>query len=256
MKIKYFVVLAMLLAFSFTACNRNEVRLNVHLTDAPAGYDAVYIDVIDVQIHTSDKENEGSWESLDVNHGIYNLLDFNNGMDTLLATATFPAGKISQMRLVLGDNNSVVVDGQTYSLSTPSSQQSGLKFNIHADLIEGITYDLWIDFDAGRSIVNTGSGKYSLKPVIRTFNEAVSGAIMGYVSPKELLPHVMATNGVDSIGTIADATGYFMLKGVVGGNYKVVFTPNDELIEVKTVENVSVTNGVVTNMDIVEIITE
>ena len=62
------------------------------LTDAPADYDAVLIDIQDVQIHVSDNDAEGSWQSLIVNKGIYNLLDFRNGMDTLLGSIELPAG--------------------------------------------------------------------------------------------------------------------------------------------------------------------
>ena len=60
-------------------------------------------------------------------------------------------------------------------LTTPSAQHSGLKLNVHAELTEGITYKILLDFDAARSIVKTGSGAYNLKPVIRTITEATSG---------------------------------------------------------------------------------
>ena len=130
----------------------NTALLEVRLTDAPADYDEVLIDVRDVQIHVSGDGDEEGWQSLQVNSGVYNLLDFRNGMDTLLATLELPAGHVSQMRLILGDNNLVTIDGEEHHLETPSAQQSGLKFNIDADLKQGIVYTLWIDFDAGRSI--------------------------------------------------------------------------------------------------------
>ena len=40
------------------------------------------------------------------NPGIYNLLDFTNGKDTLIADAELSGGSNSQIRLILGDNNS------------------------------------------------------------------------------------------------------------------------------------------------------
>ena len=43
-------------------------------------------------------------------------------------------------------------------LTTPSAQHSGLKLNVHAELTEGITYKILLDFDAVRSVVKTGSG--------------------------------------------------------------------------------------------------
>jgi hypothetical protein len=63
-------------------------------------------------------------------------------LDTLLGDIELPAGKVSQLRLILGSNNSIKVAGQVLllPLTTPSAQQSGLKVQIHTDLKEGITY--------------------------------------------------------------------------------------------------------------------
>lgn len=224
--------------------------LQVHLTDAPANYDQVLIDVQDVQIQTSNGNSEGAWQSLSVNKGVYNLLDFRNGLDTLLGSIQLPAGSISQMRLVLGSNNQLKIGEHLYSLDTPSAQQSGLKFNINATITEGITYDLWIDFDASRSIVERGNGTYSLKPVIRTFTKATSGAIKGVVSPVAAKPYVFVVSASDTIGAIVDTTGKFILSGVPAGTYSVKFNPTDAYVA-KSVDNVAVTLGNVTAMDTV-----
>jgi len=109
-----------------------DARLMVRLTDGPGNYQAVNIDIRDVQVNTG--EGDGGWESLDVNEGIYDLLKLTNGLDTLLGETELPPGHISQVRLILGDDNTVVVDGKTRELSTPSAQQSGLKVNIDMDL--------------------------------------------------------------------------------------------------------------------------
>ncbi|HEX2395404.1 MAG TPA: DUF4382 domain-containing protein [Bacteroidales bacterium] len=250
------VLLSMLVVISLailTGCNKSDSDgksvLQVMLTDAPAEYDQVLIDIQDVQIHRSSDENDGEWISLDVNSGVYNLLDFRNGMDTLLATIELPAGEISQMRLVLGENNQLKIGEDLFDLMTPSGQQSGLKFNIHANLEGGFTYKLWIDFDAARSVVEKGNGEYSLKPVIRTFTEAVSGAISGVVSPAESLPHIMAVEGTDTLSTFAGADGNFMINGVKAGSWTVYFDPVDPFVG-DTI-NVDVQNGIVTEMDTV-----
>lgn len=240
------VVIVMSMLISCSKDNGNAV-LQVRLTDAPADYDKVLIDIQDVQIHASTDESKGKWQSLDVVKGVYNLLDFRNGMDTLLGTIEMPAGKLSQMRLVLGSNNKIVKDGQEYSLDTPSAQQSGLKFNIHVELVEGITYRLWIDFDAARSVVNKGNGGHSLKPVIRPFTEATSGAIKGIVSPVDANPSVMAIANGDTIGALPGTDGKYLLRGLAAGSYKVVFEPAAGYTT-KTVENITVTVGEVTDM--------
>ena len=154
----------MVLFLSGCSVNNNETgsgttRFNVYLTDAPGKYEEVLIDIQEVKVHVDAEDSTGGWQDIEnVNAGIYNLLDFTNNLDTLLASEEFPSGHISQMRLVLGDNNKVKRDGIYYDLKTPSAQQSGLKLNIHADLEEDIEYDIWIDFDAEKSIVETGNG--------------------------------------------------------------------------------------------------
>ena len=60
---------------------------------------------------------------------------------------------ISQFRFILGDNNTVVVDGITYPLKAPSGQQSGFKVNVDETLTEGVKYEVWTDFDVQKSIV-------------------------------------------------------------------------------------------------------
>jgi len=154
------------------------------------------------------------------------------------------------MRLVLGSENQVKVNGELLDLETPSSQQSGLKLNIHATLTEGITYKVWIDFDAARSVVHRGSGIYSLKPVIRTFTEATSGAISGNVSPAEAIAYIQAVMDGDTLGTYSKDDGSFLLKAVPQGAWKVMFDPADPYMDT-TVEDVTVINGQVTLMDTV-----
>jgi hypothetical protein len=151
------------------------------------------------------------------------------------------------MRLVLGSNNSVVIGGQSFPLKTPSAQQSGLKFNIHATLTSGIVYRLWIDFNAGRSIVATGSGTYILKPVIRTYTEAIGGSIKGYVLPSAAKPEVWAIQGTDSLLALPDSTtGYYFFGGVPAGSWNLLFHAQDTTYK-DTAFSVTVSTGVVDN---------
>ena len=173
LRILFWVFYLVIASMVFSSCSKDEAksRFTVYLTDAPAAYDAVNIEVIRLEIKAEADNSENGWQELPLNAGIYNLLDFTNGMDTMLSTIELPAGKISQLRMILGTNNSIVVNGTSMPLplETPSAQQSGLKFNIHADLAEGVHYRMWIDFDAARSVVENGNGDYILKPVLRTF---------------------------------------------------------------------------------------
>ena len=100
-------------ALGLAACGSDEqtARLEIRLTDAPGDYEAVYVDIQGVEINAESGEN--GWKQLEVNTGIYNLIEFTNGMDTLLATAELPGGKVSQIRLKLGNDNTVVIDSNS-----------------------------------------------------------------------------------------------------------------------------------------------
>lgn len=243
-------------AMAMTGCKDEReanARFEVRMTDSPGEYESVKIDIKGIEVNvSSDPSSSSGWQPLaNFNSGVYDLLKLTNGADVLLGSAELPAGTISQIRLVLGTNNSVTIKGQEYKLSTPSAQQSGLKLNINATLEAGITYKLLLDFDAGRSVVKAGnSGKYNLKPVIRAIAEAQSGAIKGMVTPAASAPAVMAITGTDTTGTYADANGYFLIKGLKPGTYKVVFQPKPTYTQ-KMVDNVSVSIGNVTNMNTV-----
>lgn len=143
----------------------------VNLTNsnsARADYEAVNIDVQKVSINISgDTSVNSGWFDLETNSGIYNLMDYTVGNDTLIAfDSVLQVQTVSQIRLLLGDNNTVVDGGQTYDLETPSGQTSGLKIQIHAQLQPDQSYIVQLDFDADKSVIKTGNGTYKLKPVI------------------------------------------------------------------------------------------
>lgn len=242
----------LLLALFFVACsNDNTARLKVRLTDAPGDFEEVNIDIQGVQVNAGTGNN--GWTDLEIKTGVYNVLEFTNGIDTLLGTTELPAGKIQQIRLILGDENSVTVDGETHAMTTPSAQQSGLKLNLHATLQEGVTYTILLDFDAARSVVEKGNHTYSLKPVIRVVEEATSGAIKGMVTPIDATPAVYAIAGTDTVATsFADETGKFLLKGVEAGTYTISIVPKTGLTTVDKT-NVTVTLGQVTDLGTIEL---
>jgi hypothetical protein len=253
-----FILLTVFLSgsFIFLSCNKNNSgstggvsHLQVMLTDAPADYDAVNIDIRKVEVKAASDTGDSGWQTVNIVHpGVYNLLNFKNGVDTMLAAADLPAPvTLSQVRLILGDNNSVVIDGQSYPLKTPSAQQSGLKLNIHSTLTADIVYHLWIDFDASRSIVATGSGKYILKPVIRTYADAVGGSVKGTVLPSAANPQVWATMGTDTLLALPDSTtGNYFFGGLNAGSWNLLFHARDSTYR-DTAFAVTVTTGVVTN---------
>ena len=144
--------------------------VKIHLTDAPGDYLKVNIDIKQVRIHIADDStsNDG-WIDLPTNAGIYDLLELQNGIDTTVVDSTIvPAGKVSQIRFILGPNCSVQTKDSVYhDLKVPSGEQSGLKINVHRDIPQGQTLHILLDFDADKSIHQKGNGEFSMKPVIK-----------------------------------------------------------------------------------------
>ena len=175
---KNLLMLFIIASLLFVGCsdddsdNNGTGTIRVGLTDAPGDYEAVLIDLQGLRINLSTDTTEGVWQELSLDTmGQIDLLMFTDGNSIQLTEEEIPAGYLSQMRMILGDNNEIVVDGDTLDLQTPSAQQSGLKFNVKADIVEGNTFSMLIDFDAEKSIVEKGNGDYLLKPVISVITE-------------------------------------------------------------------------------------
>ena len=261
---KYFsyVVLATILSsFLIISCSDKSdtaggnAKLEIRLTDDPAAYDAINLDIQDIVYNVTGDDANG-WQSLPgVNAGMYNLLDLVNDKDTLLASADIPSGRLHGIRLVLGANNSIVVNGITYPLKTPSAQQSGLKLNIQQDVSAGILYTLLLDFEAARSIVVKGNGDFSLKPVIRTVLNSVGGSIAGNVQPIAVTTAVFAIQGPDTAAsTFTDLTGGYLIKGLTPGSYDVHYLPTDTTYNKEIKAGIAVTAGKVTVVDTVKLV--
>jgi hypothetical protein len=255
MKRMFFAVCAIIMTASMIGCESESknARIQIWLTDAPGDYDEVNVEILGVEVHADGGDQNSGWQGLAIEDGVYDLLELTNGLDTLLGTIELPAGRISQVRLKLGNDNSIKVGDDVHDLVTPSGQQSGLKIQVHKVLQEGLTYKILLDFDVARSIVLQGNGTYSLKPVIRAITEAQDGAIKGSVSPAESTPAIYAILGTDTIATtFSDESGKFLIRGLAAGSYTVGFAPNSNY-EPFAKENVSVSIGSVTDMGVVTI---
>ncbi|WP_116105890.1 DUF4382 domain-containing protein [Lewinella sp. IMCC34191] len=247
--------LASVLFLFLFACNEdaaNLPRLQVRLTDSPADYEKVIVDVVGVEVRIAD----GDFVAMDENiGGSYDLLELTNGIDTLIANSALPAGELTEVRLILGDENFVQIDSQLIALSTPSAQQSGLKIKLEdATLEPDHSYLMILDFDAGRSVVEAGgSGKYNLKPVIRASLREIAdqqtGRIGGLLSPADRQWVFAYQAAGDTLGTYADSTGAFLLMDVPAGAYTVEVVPSDSTAFTnKVVKNVMVADGALTHL--------
>lgn len=249
MKVLKFFILAAAVSTLWVGCNKDNsssetTKVKVHLTDAPGNYEQVNVDLTGIEF----KMDDSTSVHLNVVAGVYNLLDLVNGVDTLIASDEVPSGKLSQVRLILGTNNTVMVDGIEYPLSTPSAQQSGLKLKMNSTLSPGVDYNLLLDFDANQSIVHTGNGTYQLKPVIRAISESTTGSVHGSIVTTLALPALVSVTYSAVIYTsVTDMNGNFLIRGLPAGTYSVIITPQLPFLPI-TIADVDVTVGIVTEL--------
>jgi hypothetical protein len=208
------------------SANAGKAGVKVTMTDAPGDYKAVFVNVTDVMIKSDASASEEEWVSLaGVQTGVYDLLSLTGGVTQLLADAEVEAGYLSQIRLVLGGDNYLILnDDSRQELSTPSAQQSGLKVKVDQELEAGEQYEFLLDFDVDQSIVTAGtSGGFILKPVIRATAE--TGIILGAVHPTTFQSEIKAQSSTQTISAHTNANGEFSLNGVPAGVYKITITP-------------------------------
>ncbi|MBH8570380.1 DUF4382 domain-containing protein [Microvirga sp. STS02] len=218
----------------------NTSKLEVRLMDAPGDFRSVVLDVIQVEVHLKDENDPDGWKKLNFTPRAINVLEYVNGNSALLVNDDFAPGDLKEIRLILGPNSYVIGrDGQQYDLKTPSGQTSGVKLKLEkATLKLRETYQLLLDFDVAKSIVERGNWKpgndkkerYLLKPVIRVVAQDLRAGLHGTVNPAAAQPQILAirTSGLlapDTVSTAADASGEFRISGLAAGTYRVEFFP-------------------------------
>jgi hypothetical protein len=216
--------------------------IHFYLTDAPAcGYDAVYVTVQQVRVHASAAAagSDTGWSQvvLDPPQRI-DLLTLTNGALADLGATALPAGKYTQLRLVLAENDSadplanavVPTGGSATALDTPSGAQTGIKLDADIDVAAGQVTDVVLDFNACKSIVSRGkSGRFNLKPFITVLPSAASPGLRVTGSVAAALATAatqvsLQRDGVPVRATHPDGNGQFVLSPVPAGVYDMVVT--------------------------------
>ncbi len=224
--------------------------LRLYIADAPGEFENVNIEITRVDVH---RPGPNGWVPINDETRTFDLLEYSNGAMALLGEQELQAGKYTQIRLMLGDGNNVVVNGDTFSLYVPSGYQTGLKLVRQFDIEPDYTYELLIDFDVHRSI-HMADGQYMLKPTVRVEPLALTGSIQGYVSPADANAVVSAIDAEpDTVVTSAypDETGFFKLIALPSGNYNIAVEA--ENFENALLEGVTVEAGQTADVGTIEL---
>jgi len=224
--------------------------LSLSLTDASTSeYWAVYITIDAVQVHLGGNESSPNhWQTVEMYDSplTVNLLELVNGVREELGIADLPAGRYTQMRLIIGETPddpnlpyaNFVVDKSnppvTYELKVPSGFQTGEKIIGGFEINPNQTTELILDIDACRSIVKAAGNndKWLLKPTIKVAYPDDYGIITGTItdSNTDALEGVMLSAQSFDIGASTDEKDWVNVKAATitdaNGNYKLFVAPD------------------------------
>ncbi len=264
-------------------------RIRIRLSDGPISFDAVNVDIQRVEVLVvpdscrgrgggDDDDDDGDddgchhdhdgddhpndyrcsvWDTLDIRAGVYNLLDLSNGADTLLATGYTIAGTIKKIRLTLGTANSVVIDSVSYPLNLWNGYNR-VTIKVRGEDIEEITpgdLQLWLDFDAGRSIVRIRDNHFVLKPYLRVWLPAQTASIKGKILPHAADAVVAAIANGDTLVAIPDDDhgGRFKIRGLRGTSATVFINATANNYRDTTLTNVPLQRGQETDIGTIQL---
>lgn len=275
---------------SSTGLGANQQRLNIFLADDPGSrFDNVFLDIKSVQVlidtcdgsngkgkgsdkggdddwgndynrcHWGEEHNDRDdsckiWDSLALSPGVYDVLSLRNGADTLLSEGVVPVGKVRRIQINLGDNSYVVKDSIQYPLKAVNGQVK-LVVNIRPEEWEEYqsgNYRLWLDFDVDRSIVQTGNGKFILRPVIHVFLVSETGSISGKVTPYDAYPVLTVYNDTDTAYALPWKNGEWKIRGLNTGTYNVFVNASNGYADT-TITGVKIETGKNTSVDAIKL---
>ena len=154
-----FVILFGLL---ITSCSKEDVletneltSVSVKLSSTSVLYNAVYLDVKDIMIQTGkNAQNDNSWVSLGtLNPGVHNFTEMNNDAELILVEdLVIPASHVYKVKLVLGDDNAMVMDNVLYAIDTPSTNNKESVNVVDRSLDANKSYEFTLQFELDSSI--------------------------------------------------------------------------------------------------------
>jgi len=223
--------------------------IKIYLTDAPGDYKEVNINIFRIEGHIAgdgeEGEDKGSWKVLkewDEEDLLVNLIELEN-VSMLLGSKELAANKYTQLRIFLKEEATLVLEGEggpdeptvEKPLEIPSSANTGIKLNHPFEIVAGIITKLTIDFDAEKSVIETGNGKYKMKPVISVSSETYSeedidtGTVSGIVlENSETEPPIIGASVSVSLSggvyifsnsAVTDVNGEFVFEQLPVGSY-------------------------------------
>ncbi len=237
----YFAATLLIFSVGVISCNKESAtdnnpvvpagknELKIMLTDDPSViYDSIFLDIQRVEVKVERSNGSEHWDTLSIRAGVYNILRFRNGLDTLLAIGYVPDGEVEKIRITLGNNNYVMLNGVSIPLALHNNQHQVI-INIDGDVdhLDPDHLRLWLDFD-GHGSIRMHNGRLELDLHIGHFCHNSSGELEGRIKPTAAFPVlVKAISGSDTLIAIPEHEGEFKIRGIRSSTVKLIITPSN-----------------------------
>jgi hypothetical protein len=172
------LLISLLAIVLFSSCSKEEETtpienslVNVKLSGTQTQLSRFNLDVLDVQLRVLEDETDpNAWISLNaINTGIHDLTNFTgNKVITLVDFEQVPSEFIYNIKLVLGDENSVVKNNIEYIIDIEAEYNNASVNILEKQLVETKLYEFTIEFNIDESVQFSSQNEVKLNPKMNT----------------------------------------------------------------------------------------
>lgn len=131
----------------------------------PENTESIMLHVLEVSVKKTDGEG---WMVVSSGAVTVDFLKLSEGILAELSDISLEEGKYNQVRLLLGEENAILIDGSPHPLIIPSGTETGVKLNLNFDIEENLQTEIKIDIRTDQSVVTAGS-TFILRPTYNAF---------------------------------------------------------------------------------------
>ncbi|MFD2034120.1 DUF4382 domain-containing protein [Belliella marina] len=248
-----------LILFCLLSCTGTEERsnslLNVFMVDAPADIDALWVELLGVDVYVSGSEGDENpapkFLPYQAGNQMVDIAQLIAGQEVMIGRGEVRAGSLVKLKLRLGDENYLVKDGLRINIDLSQADLSGLEIDVDFNLRPGISHDVYIDFDLLQSVKAPSNAldRYVFSPKLSMFSKANSGEISGSIRPatEDVFLYAIQQNDTITTGVDTRGSGQFLFRGLEG-TYTVYVVPKNNNYIADTIPTVIVQPQTVTQL--------
>jgi len=173
-----FLLISLLAIVLLTSCTKEDESsplenslVNVKLIGTQTQLSRFNLEILDVQLRVLEDETDpNAWLSLNaINTGIHDLTDFSgNQVITLVDFEQVPSKFIYNIKLVLGNENTLMKNGIEYIIDIESEYDNASVNVLEKQLVENKLYDFTIELNIDESVRFSSQNEVILDPKMNT----------------------------------------------------------------------------------------